>query len=167
MPKSVMLGDEWFVYSMSWLKKWEDYVYFDLIDQTKPSSDNSDDRPHPGSVDCSDITLPDAKTLLKDPRQQYALASRGLKPKLSEGKDFMLVDRSVHDIFEQKYGFKDQCEPIPRYGIKCSDEEVIVELYLKRMNIIAIPNSKVFNIFEPHFIYVSRNETLKSLELKL
>jgi hypothetical protein len=37
MPKSVMLGDEWFVYSMQWLRKWETYVYFDLIEQTKPS----------------------------------------------------------------------------------------------------------------------------------
>lgn len=32
MPKSVMLGDEWFVYSMAWLRKWESYVYFDLIE---------------------------------------------------------------------------------------------------------------------------------------
>ena len=36
MPKSVMLGDEWFIYSMAWLKKWECYTYFDLIEQAKP-----------------------------------------------------------------------------------------------------------------------------------
>jgi hypothetical protein len=57
----------------------------------------------------------------------------------------MLVDKSVHDVFDARYGLKDKFEPIPRYGIKCSDGEVIVELYLKRMNIIVIPNAKVFN----------------------
>lgn len=61
MPKSVQLGEEWFVYSMVWLRKWEDYVYFDLIDSTKPSSGSSDSRAHPGPVDCSDIILPDSK----------------------------------------------------------------------------------------------------------
>ena len=55
MPKTVLLGDEWFVYGMEWLKKWEQYVYFDLIDGSKPSND---ERPNPGPVDCSDIILP-------------------------------------------------------------------------------------------------------------
>lgn len=59
MPKSVMLGDEWFVYSMAWLRKWESYVYFDLIEQTKPSDEEA--RPHPGPVSCSDIILPPNK----------------------------------------------------------------------------------------------------------
>ena len=148
MPKAVKLGEEWFVYSMDWLKKWEDHVYFDLIDSTKPSSGSSEARAHPGPVDCSDIFLPDQKNQLVDPRKQQALANRGLKPNLVEGRDFMLLDRSVHDIFETRYGLKDKCEPISRYGIKCSDGEVIVELYLKRLNIIVIPNAKVFNFFD-------------------
>lgn len=32
MPKLVKLNEEWFVYSMEWLQKWERYVYFDLIE---------------------------------------------------------------------------------------------------------------------------------------
>ena len=54
MPKSVTLNEEWFVYSMEWLQQWERYVYFDLIEESKPSSEEK--RPHPGPVDCSAIT---------------------------------------------------------------------------------------------------------------
>ena len=79
----------------------------------------------------------------------------------------MLVDKKVHDIFQQSYGFKEEAEPIPRYGIKCSDGEVIVELHLRKMNFIVMPNAKVFNFQEPRYILVSRNDTLKAIELKL
>jgi hypothetical protein len=65
MPKTVGVGDEWFVYSMHWLKKWEKYVYFDLIEQSKPSTE---ERPHPGQVDCSDIVLPVDKLMMIDGR---------------------------------------------------------------------------------------------------
>lgn len=79
----------------------------------------------------------------------------------------MLLDKKVHDIFEQRYGLKEDCEPIPRFGIKCSDGEVIVELNLRKMNFVVMPNAKVFNFADPRFVLVSRNDTLKSLELKL
>ena len=59
MPKSVEVSEEWFVYSMHWLEKWERYVYFDLIEESKPSSDKL--RPNPGPVDCADITEPNTK----------------------------------------------------------------------------------------------------------
>ena len=65
MPKTVMAGDEWFVYSMHWLKKWEQYVYFDLIEQSKPSTE---ERPHPCQVDCSEIVLPEDKLMIIDGR---------------------------------------------------------------------------------------------------
>jgi hypothetical protein len=96
-----------------------------------------------------------------------AAANRTMKPNMSEGRDFMLVDKKVHMLFEERYGIMEEAEPIPRYGIKCSDGEVIVELYLKKMNFLVMPNSKLFNFTSPHFMYVSRNDTLKILEVKL
>lgn len=80
---------------------------------------------------------------------------------MQEGKDFMLVDKKVHIVFEQRYGLKEDCEPIPRYGIKCSDGEVIVELNLRKLKFVVMPNAKVVNFVEPRFILVSRNDTLK------
>lgn len=165
MPKSVMLGDEWFVYSMEWLRKWECYTYFDLIDQAKPSDDEH--RPHPGPIDCSDILEAPNKLQLSEGRKHTASANRALRANLMEGRDFMLVDRKVHDVFVERYGEIEDKEPIPRFGIKCSDDEVIVELYLKKMHFVVIPNSKVFNFTTPPFIFVSRNDTLKSVEIKL
>ena len=79
----------------------------------------------------------------------------------------MLVDKKVHSVFQDRYGSIEENEPIPRYGIKCSDGEVIVELYLKKMNFVVIPNARVFNFTNPHSIFVSRNDTLKTLEIKL
>lgn len=166
MPKLVTVGEEWFVYSMEWLQRWERYVYFDLIEESKPSSDEQ--RPHPGPVDCSSITEPPNSRLhLTDGRKQSLLENRILKPNLQEGKDFMLVDKKVHEAFEERYGLQEDCEPIPRYGIKCADGEVIVELTLRKLSFVVLPNAKVFNFADPRFILVSRNDTLKAIELKL
>ena len=54
---------------MKWLKKWEFYVYFDLIDESKPSIDEK--RPHPGKIDCSDIIAPVDKLQLIDGHKNY------------------------------------------------------------------------------------------------
>jgi hypothetical protein len=77
MPKSVEVSEEWFVYSMHWLEKWERYVYFDLIEESKPSSDEL--RPNPGPVDCADITEPNTKLHLFVGNKQLQLANRMLK----------------------------------------------------------------------------------------
>ena len=67
IPKAVSDKEEWFVYSMEWLRKWENYVYFDLIEQSKPSHD--EERPHPGPVDCSNIIQETNKYLLPDAKK--------------------------------------------------------------------------------------------------
>lgn len=86
---------------------------------------------------------------------------------MSEGKDFMLVDSLVHKAFKDRYKIKDGCDPLSRYGIKREDGEVVVELYLKKMNLLVIPNKSLFNFNAPMTIYVSRNDTLKILEAKI
>ena len=40
---------------------------------------------------------------MTDGRPASILANRALKPNLSEGKDFMLVDAKVHQVFQEKY----------------------------------------------------------------
>jgi len=52
----------------------------------------------------------------------------------------MLVDKKVHEALYERYGSEEEAGPIPRYGIKCSDGEVIVELHLRKMNLFVIPN---------------------------
>ena len=31
MPKLVENGSKWYVFDMSWVKQWQEYIYFDLI----------------------------------------------------------------------------------------------------------------------------------------
>lgn len=31
MPKLVENGSKWYVFDMSWVKQWQQYIYFDLI----------------------------------------------------------------------------------------------------------------------------------------
>ena len=104
---------------------------------------------------------------MTDGRPASILANRALKPNLSEGKDFMLVDAKVHQVFQEKYQLKEGFQPVPRNGIKCSDDEVIVELYLRKMQIVVIPNKQLFNFTAPMFMYVSRNDTMKMVDLKI
>lgn len=79
----------------------------------------------------------------------------------------MLFDKKVHNVFLERYKLKKGAEPIPRNGIKCSDHEVIVELFPRKMRLVVIPNKSVFNFTTPMYIFVSRNDTMKLLNLKV
>ena len=60
---------------------------------------------------------------------------------MKEGDDYMLVDGKVHNFWRDKY----ECEnTIIRYGIKNDDGLSSVEVYLKQINIIPIPNKTKF-----------------------
>ena len=49
MPKSVKEGSEWYIVSMKWINKWQNYVGFNQEESTKGD--------HPGQIDNSDIVL--------------------------------------------------------------------------------------------------------------
>ena len=53
MPKLVREGQEWFVISMSWIKKWQAHCGFDSLD----SEDQAEAQfgPPPGKIDNTDI----------------------------------------------------------------------------------------------------------------
>ena len=55
-----------------------------------------------------------------------------LKPNLSEGEQFMIVDAQIHAFWAKKYG---QINEIKRFGIEDEDGENVVEIYLKKFNI--------------------------------
>lgn len=60
-----------------------------------------------------------------------------MMPNLKEGEDYMIVDDNIWNYISDRYG---SANDIKRYGIKVSEDECIVETYLKRIMICPIPN---------------------------
>ena len=54
MAKTVAVGSEWYIVSMSWIQKWQSYVGFKSGDDEE-SKDATENGPHPGKIDNSDI----------------------------------------------------------------------------------------------------------------
>ena len=79
-----------------------------------------------------------------------------LKPNLVEGKDFMLFTPEIYNYLKSKYGDE---SPIERYAVKQSDGEVVVELYLTKLDFFVFPND-YFKWEQPKSIFVSRAHTL-------
>lgn len=131
MASRIEIGEQWFIISMKWIKKWQKYVG---IEQTEDDDDNraaqsSDDAPSPGKIDNSNILVNDG--LCEDLEEQalkFQYQNYQLKPKLKEGDDFMIVDADLHDFWKSKYGEK---IALPRYGIKSDDDTHSVEVYFK------------------------------------
>ena len=90
---------------------------------------------------------------------------RGLK----EGEDFMLVDQNIHKIWADFYG---EDIPLKRMGIEDESGECIVELYFKRINILPVPNDKLFKLYkgkdvETQPIFISKTESVAILQKKI
>lgn len=97
MPKLVEKGSKWFVLDMSWVKKWQEYIYFDLIlgvaDQV-----SSEEPEMPEALDWSSITKPVSKRFtLPDSHKDFQWQNVELKENLREGEDFFLVTPEVFD----------------------------------------------------------------------
>lgn len=56
---------------------------------------------------------------------------------MKEGEDYMVVDEDIHKAWVNKYG---EVNEIKRYGIQDEDGEFIVEIYLKQVNVLPLPN---------------------------
>ena len=63
MPKRVEVGQEWFVVSMKWIKKWQQFVGFESTtaggDDEEGGAAAPEYGPKPGKIDNSDIILDD------------------------------------------------------------------------------------------------------------
>jgi len=164
MTKVVREGSKWFVLDMAWVKQWQEYIYLDLI--TGKSDKPPKTQPEmPDAITWTEIVKTNNKNLLlQDPLKDQAWSNIELKENLREGEDFMLVTPEVFHFAEKEYGMKGR--PIERYGIKQADGETCVELYLKKIQIIPVPNT-VFKIDIPKSILISRTASVKDLNSKI
>lgn len=164
MPKRVEKGSEWFVVGMGWIKKWQKWVYLDLL--STQTEGNEKDRAHPGKLECSDIIQPTSPRQIKEQAKKFVFQNAAMNHGLKEGTDFMLVDRPIIEAWQKLYNIDETNPPLMRYGIDLGENETIVELYLKKITFMPIPNKLLFKMTGPHHFYISRNETLHDLEKK-
>lgn len=92
-----------------------------------------------------------------------------LKRGMKEGDDFMLVDENLHKFWVGQYG---EVQALKRLGIVDENGESVVEVYWKQINILPIPNQKVFKLFkgkdaESQPIFISKTATIEDLTKKV
>jgi hypothetical protein len=131
----------------------------DKIDETEQAVEK---RTHPGKIDCSDIIEPTSKQILQEMPGDKNLGWMDvqLKPKLEDGKDFMIVDSNVCDAWVKLYGSASPSTgPVKRIGIKSGEEEdaeTLIELYLKKITISVFPNKTLCKFVSAMSFYTSR-----------
>ena len=115
MPKLVEKGSKWFVLDMTWVKQWQEYIYFDLIlGVTEQVSKEETEMPE--CLDWENITKPTSKKFtLQDTHKEYKWQNVELKENLREGEDFFLVTPEIFNYASKVYGMVGH--PVERYGI--------------------------------------------------
>ena len=87
---------------------------------------------------------------------------------MTEGNDYMLIDSDIHNLWALKYGELNQ---IKRFGIKDEDNATIVEIYLKEINILPLPNKSLFKMYKEdpktQPLYISKVAMISDLEKKI
>lgn len=78
----------------------------------------------------------------------------------------MIVDEHIFSYWNKRYGCKN---PIERAAIIVNEdtEEAIVEIYLKQILVLPIPNESLFKFSVPKTILISRKENISSLATKI
>lgn len=80
----------------------------------------------------------------------------------------MLIDSDIHNLWALKYGELNQ---IKRFGIKDEDNATIVEIYLKEINILPLPNKSLFKMYKEdpktQPLYISKVAMISDLEKKI
>ena len=168
MDKIVTDGSIWHLVSLKWIEAWQKYTYFDFLDGQTPLPLEEKERSHPGEIDSKDIILkPPEGTILLDMAKNSQWQNTLLKPNLKEGEDFMIVDEDVWSYVSLRYSSKND---IVRKGIMVNEEtdEAIVEIYLKSVLILPMPNSpNHFGFNAPKTVILSRRETINELMKKI
>ena len=168
MDKTVTPGSQWFIVSMKWIDKWQKYTYFDLLTENQTSI-SEEERKHPGKISNEDIILKIPHgSLMKDLTKGKDWQNVQLKPNLKEGEDYMIVNQEIWCFWVDNYKFEAENE-IQRFGIIVNEdtEEAIVEIYLKQVLVMPIPNQSIFKFTAPKTVILSRKDTIGDLMKKV
>lgn len=81
----------------------------------------------------------------------------------------MLVDDKIHNIWFDRYG---EAQTLKRLGIVDESGESVVEIFFRQINILPIPNEKLFKLYKGKYaetqpIYISKVATIEELTKKV
>ena len=127
-------------------------------------------REHPGGIDFSTIFEEPEGELLKEISLKFTWQNHQLREKAVEGQDFLLVDTAVFETLFSTYGAKGEkanFKDFTRFGKEQEDGECVVELRLKKLQLLAFPDKTKFKHPDPWTIYAAKSETVRDLELKI
>ena len=82
----------------------------------------------------------------------------------------MLVDSAIFEVLFTKYGAKGDkanMKDFMRPGKEQDDGECIVDLRMKKLQILAFPDKTKFKHPNPWTIYAAKTDTVRELELKI
>ena len=174
MDRVVKDGSQWYFLPQDWLKKWERYTFFDLIMSdpatTQEGSADAADRDAPGEISYESILEQyEGEDQLRECSVQHSWQNHQLKENLCEGEDFMLVSQPIIEFLSNQYRIEGDgnYKHFQRIARKQDDDEVIVELRLRKIRLLAFPNRTKFEKDEPWFFYIPRSDTVKELEFKI
>ena len=88
---------------------------------------------------------------------------------IREGVDFIFVTKKVFKTFYNKYDSVDD-EPtlnFMRVGVEQDDGEVVLEMQMRKINFLPLPNKTRFMMKEPWFVYIPKSASVYELEKKL
>ena len=106
-------------------------------------------REHPGGIDFSTIFEEPEGEPLKEISLKFTWQNHQLREKAVEGQDFLLVDTAVFETLFSTYGAKGEkanFKDFTRFGKEQEDGECVVELRLKKLQLLAFPDKTKFKI---------------------
>jgi ubiquitin carboxyl-terminal hydrolase 4/11/15 len=170
MSKNVATGSKWYVINQAWINKWQTYVGFEDGEEPQPNL-------KPGKINNEGIIVQESKdakgqylsTSLPEMGQKSLYMNYQLQRGLTEGTDFMVVDDNIHNLWSTKYG---EDIGLERYGIVDESGESVVELYFRQINLLPLPNAKLFKLYKGKDVqsqpaYISRSATMDALAKKV
>ena len=106
---------------------------------------------------------------MQENSEKFQWQNYQLKAGLKEGEDYMIVSSELHDYWVSLYESENR---IKRFGIKDESGENLVEIYLKKINLLPIPNKKYFSLYrEPDCqttpVFCSRVSSMAELQKKI
>ena len=170
MPTAIEKGSEWFFLPKKWLDVWETYCYVDIINaELDPVELRRANRTAPGRISFKHLFEPEEENQIKDISSKTQWQNFQVKKGLREGVDFIFVTKTVFKAFLNKYNSVDE-EPAMnflRVGVEQDDGEVVLEMQMRKINFLALPNKTRFKMKEPWFVYVPKSLNIFELEKKL
>lgn len=87
---------------------------------------------------------------------------------LREGQDYMLVTPKVYERLNSRFkSVQEKYQDYKRVGAEQDDGEIVVEMKMRRLQFVSIPNKKLYKMKNPWVLYAPKSLSLEDLRKKV